>query len=218
MELNVCLVKDCNSVSHCKGFCERHYRQILHHGKILNRTIYDPNEFIIEDDICWVILYNKKCEEVARAKFDTIYYEYISDSRLKWHLNVHGYATAIWYDEIGKQYQIYLHQAIIQLSEIELLYPYEIDHKDGNQLNCLGDNLRVCTHVENCRNLKLSKNNTSGQKGVTWDSYVTKWRAQINVNYKHIHLGYFDIIEEAAKAYNVAAIKYFGKFAQLNVI
>lgn len=37
----------------------------------------------------------------------------------------------------------------------------------------------------------LFKNNTSGYKGVTWDKSRQKWQAQMNINNKHIFLGYF---------------------------
>lgn len=42
--------------------------------------------------------------------------------------------------------------------------------------------------------------------------------AYINVDNKRIYLGLFLIKEDAARAYNIAAIKYHGEFAQLNII
>ena len=68
------------------------------------RTIHDPNEFIIDGDNCWVILYNRKCEEVARAKFHTKHHEILRD--YKWRLcdyNYNKYAITTWFDEDGRR-------------------------------------------------------------------------------------------------------------------
>lgn len=74
-----------------------------------------------------------------------------------------------------------------------------VDHVNGNRINNHIDNLRWGTKQENCRNRKLSKNNTSGIKGVCWNKESNKWTAQINnENGIRIHLGYFDTKEEAA--------------------
>jgi hypothetical protein len=62
------------------------------------------------------------------------------------------------------------------------------------------------------------KNNTSGFKGVTWDKSRSKWKAHIHIERKIKNLGRFDSPEEAAIAYNEAALKYFGEFAFLNTI
>jgi len=42
--------------------------------------------------------------------------------------------------------------------------------------------------------------------------------ARIKVNYKGIHLGYFARKVDAARAYNRAAQRYFGEYAQLNKV
>ena len=92
------------------------------------------------------------------------------------------------------------------------------DHINGDGLDNRRGNLRICTQVENRSNSTRNKNNTSGYKGVMWRKKARKWVVKICVNYRLIHLGYFDDIKEAAKAYNDAAIKYHKKFARLNVI
>ncbi len=69
----------------------------------------------------------------------------------------------------------------------------------------------------------LNKNNTSGYKGVINVSKHSRmktrvWVASIKVNYKTIRLGYYETPEEAALAYNKAALKYHGVYARLNVL
>jgi hypothetical protein len=94
----------------------------------------------------------------------------------------------------------------------------EVDHK--NRISICNDknNLRLATRSENQRNKNIQKNNTSGYKGVCWDKIRNKWKSAIHVNGKIINLGRFFTKEEAAIAYNEAAVKYFGEFAYLNVI
>jgi hypothetical protein len=94
----------------------------------------------------------------------------------------------------------------------------EIDHIDGNGLNNQKSNLRACTHQQNQMNRALSKNNSSGFKGVSLYKGRNKWNSYIKVNYKKINLGYFKTKEEAALTYNAAALKHFGEFANLNEV
>ncbi len=44
-----------------------------------------------------------------------------------------------------------------------------------------------------------------------------KWVANITVNSKRKHLGYFTNEREAAKSYNAAAIEHYGEFAKLHI-
>jgi hypothetical protein len=92
----------------------------------------------------------------------------------------------------------------------------KVDHINGDGLDNQRCNLRLATHSENLRNRGYTKKNTSRYKGVTWYKPYKKWRAQIKTDHKMKNLGYFDIPEEAAEAYNEAAKKYHGSFAWLN--
>lgn len=90
----------------------------------------------------------------------------------------------------------------------------ETDHRDGNGLNNQRDNLRVCTNTQNQANKGKQSNNTSGYKGVFWNN--EKWQARINIDGKHIHLGHFINVKDAAQAYDNAAKNIYGEFARTN--
>jgi formylmethanofuran dehydrogenase subunit B len=89
-----------------------------------------------------------------------------------------------------------------------------IDHASGDGLDCRRANIRFASHAENMRNRRHGVNNTSGYKGVHWHDKSSKWRAQIRVNGKNIHLGVYSSPEAAAQAYRLAAAKYHGDFAR----
>ena len=91
-----------------------------------------------------------------------------------------------------------------------------IDHIDRNGLNNKRNNLRICTNKQNQGNAGLNKRNVSGYRGVAWDSTRGKWRAGIKDGNKGRTLGRFNTEIEAAKAYDVAALRVFGEFANLN--
>lgn len=94
----------------------------------------------------------------------------------------------------------------------------EVDHIDGNGLNNTRANLRLATAAQNRHNLPLSANNTSGFKGVSrWRTKTRScWKASIGVHGRARHIGYYDTPEEAARAYDRAALEHFGEFAWLN--
>ena len=93
------------------------------------------------------------------------------------------------------------------------------DHKNGNGLDNQRHNLRPASNQQNAANqLVARKNNTSGFKGVTFRRDREKWKAQIRVANRLLFLGLFQNREEAARAYNRAATKFFGEYARLNPV
>lgn len=77
-------------------------------------------------------------------------------------------------------------------------------------------NLRVCTSAENLQNTGKYNTNTSGFKGVSWHKSHKKWVAQIQVNNKKIHLGYFNSPEEAHAVYCRFALELHGTFCRFS--
>lgn len=122
----------------------------------------------------------------------------------------------------GKQVTLQMHREILLLdtlkeSDLKLV----CDHKSRNGLNNQKSNLRICTKSQNLCNSKSRKNSTSKYLGV-YKSINNKkyiyWVAGIQVNKTKIYLGCFKNEIDAAKAYNDAAVKYHGEFANINII
>lgn len=118
------------------------------------------------------------------------------------------------HERIGfrKRKMIMLHREILGLKD-SLIH---CDHKDGNGLNNLRENLRPCSKHENSKNRIKNKNNTTGFKGVYLDKKTGRYRASIRVNNRNINYGFFKFPELAARAYDEAAKVHFGAFAKLN--
>lgn len=72
-------------------------------------------------------------------------------------------------------------------------------------------NCRWSTGSEQMMNQRLRSTNTSGYKGITWEARRNSWLAKITLNYKSIHLGNFENIEDAIKARKQAEIRYHNK-------
>jgi hypothetical protein len=92
--------------------------------------------------------------------------------------------------------------------------------KEMDHINCDGtdnrwENLREATRLQNSRNKKIQKNNTTGFKGVVKIKKTGKFTAQIGVHKKIIYLGSFPTPQLASEAYNKAAKKYHKEFANI---
>lgn len=179
----------------------RQQAEVQVHGKV-----HDEASIKIDGDIAMVPLMGRGGVIRAWATIDAGNVSVVADSR--WCMTARGYAVARIDGAI-----IYMHTMLVKAP-----FGWVVDHIDGDKLNNLTANLRACQQIDNSRNRKnLSKNNTSGYKGVT-KTAEGRWRARITDNGTEVRLGHYDTQEEAALAYNKAAIEIYGEFAAINVI
>lgn len=112
----------------------------------------------------------------------------------------------------------YIHRLLISAQPGQ-----EVDHRNGNGLDNRRSNLRIASVSQNHTN--TNARGLSGLKGVykTWrinrdgkKQWASRWSAKIGVNGEHIFLGTHATKEEAALAYDAAALKFYGEFARTN--
>lgn len=88
-----------------------------------------------------------------------------------------------------------------------------VDHINGNGLDCRRNNLRVVGYSRNAQNVHYVHGEVP-KRGVS--KCGRKYRARIMLHGEEQYLGRYDTIEEAAAAYDEAALRLFGPFAWTN--
>lgn len=88
-----------------------------------------------------------------------------------------------------------------------------VDHANGDTLDNRKSNLRHCNTRQNRANTRRWVGKKSRFKGT--QLHRGKWRARIEIGGKVRCFGPFDTEEEAAGAYNEAALRLHGEFARI---
>lgn len=109
----------------------------------------------------------------------------------------------------GKQRTILMHREITNAPNGMV-----VDHIDRDPLNNCRANLRVCTHSQNLLNRFADRGSLSKFKGVVRDERDGRWAARFRAK----HIGMFATEEEAARAYDNAALAFSPEFALTNFL
>ena len=91
----------------------------------------------------------------------------------------------------------------------------DIDHINGARSDNRICNLRIASREQNTRNIKKHADGKSPYKGVTLHKQSQKWQAQLG-GVLAKYLGIFSNPDDAAKAYDKAALAAYGEFANTN--
>ncbi len=146
-----------------------------------------------------IILTNGMVAYVDAADYEEL-------NRYTWHLASGGYAG-----RHEKHKLVLMHRQIMNPPE-----GMQVDHIHRNRLDNTRAHLRVCTRLENAQNRTKVTGAGSRHLGVLYNKSREKWVARIRVEGKYRQVGSFDNDEDAARAYDYAAVLHHGEFARLN--
>ena len=196
-----CKVKGCGRTSPCRGLCKRHYKYFNSQGYVKETTKSDDNKIEISGEIARIHLRNIRGETKNIALIDATDVELAR--KYKWHLASHKVRGKGMMN--GKFYSVILVRLILGLKNNALA----AKHLNGDSLDCRRKNLKVVGLKWLRQNVKLSKVNTSGHKGISWCKEKQKWDARLWCDGKTYRGGRHEDIQDAVSARKDLEEKYF---------
>ena len=182
--------------------CGKHYAQYRKFGKFLDASpkgCHDLNDFKVVGDVATIYTRRNNGEisgyfTIDKADLDNVIVR-------KWRLWQGRFYTGVQKPT-----------TITDFLCSEKLPGQVVDHIDHDPSNNRRSNLRLTTQRNNTINKVLVGTNTSGVAGVWFDKRRDKWSAEIKVNYKKVHLGRYDLFEDACYARYIAEQLLFDEF------
>lgn len=125
-----------------------------------------------------------------------------------------GFHKRTGYWRIKIDGRVYLRSRLV-FCYVHGYFPEEIDHKHFNKIDDRPSELRPATRSEQCQHRRGWSKLSKLPKGVSLikNSKRNPFQSEIQVDKKRIYLGCFPTKEEAALAYQNAAVQHFGEFA-----
>lgn len=201
----ICCICGEKSCAHFNGepYCKKHYLQMYRHGHILNRTIYDGNDYIEHDFYYEIISYDKYGNKNGSILIDKDNLELVK--QYKWHIRkscdkLYAIAT-IPNGTKSNNKKIHLHKLILNTKSI-------VDHINGNSLDNRKSNLRIVTNQQNSFNMR--KKRFVGIKKMPYKK--ESYQAYIMKDYKQIYIGTYKTFEEAILARLKKEKELFGEY------
>lgn len=116
-----------------------------------------------------------------------------------------------WYAITAGEQDILMHRMILAAEPAQM-----VDHRLLNGLDNRRSNLRAATKSQNGQNASRTVLPQSGFKGVYLHRQSGRWQGRIHIERKAVSLGYYPRPQDAAVAYDAAALKHYGDFALTN--
>lgn len=170
-----------------KEYCNKHYMQMYNNGYILDKTIYDKNEYIDHDTYTECLTYDRYGNITGTILVDYDIKEKIKNYKI--YISKHNTKIYAIININGHKY--FLHRFILGIHTEEFNLNKVVDHINGNSLDNRLINLRICSHSKNMKNIHKEKiTGVNKLKDGTW--YV-----RLTYNYNTYNIGKFNDYYEA---------------------
>jgi hypothetical protein len=204
-----CGFEGCTAPHYGLGLCNKHWQRLRHHGdpSVCHRR--KTTNSYLDGEVGYIELTQGRWAIVDAKHFDYI-------NQWRWQYS-NGYARRSG-QRNWKKFCISMHEVIAKRMGYDV-----VDHKFHSTLDNRESQLRPASFAQNQQNRRQHSHwrgrpVSSRFKGVYWYKERKKWAAQIKVRGKRYPLGRYEVEEDAAIAYNVAAQIFFGEFAWLNPV